>query len=76
MIVERAPIAQYCENVWLASWNNKAKPFVDLVRAQDGDVHAAGRFAMATTALGRSMAWLSLSSQTNRTTLVVKSVPL
>ena len=28
VIIESAPIAQYFENVFLADWNNKAKPFV------------------------------------------------
>jgi len=28
VIVESAPIAQYFEDVFLADWNNKAKPFV------------------------------------------------
>lgn len=28
VIIENAPIAQYFENVFLADWNNKAKPFV------------------------------------------------
>jgi phosphatidylserine/phosphatidylglycerophosphate/cardiolipin synthase-like enzyme len=29
VIIESAPIAQYFENVFLADWNNKAKPFVE-----------------------------------------------
>jgi phosphatidylserine/phosphatidylglycerophosphate/cardiolipin synthase-like enzyme len=28
VIIESAPVAQYFENVFLADWNNKAKPFV------------------------------------------------
>jgi phosphatidylserine/phosphatidylglycerophosphate/cardiolipin synthase-like enzyme len=28
LIIESAPVAQYFENVFLADWNNKAKPFV------------------------------------------------
>jgi hypothetical protein len=28
VIIENAPVAQYFENVFLADWNNKAKPFV------------------------------------------------
>lgn len=33
VIIENAPIAQYFENVFLADWNNKAKPFVAKVGA-------------------------------------------
>jgi phosphatidylserine/phosphatidylglycerophosphate/cardiolipin synthase-like enzyme len=29
VIIESAPIAQYFENVFLADWNNKGKPFVE-----------------------------------------------
>jgi phosphatidylserine/phosphatidylglycerophosphate/cardiolipin synthase-like enzyme len=34
VIIESAPITQYFENVFLADWNNKAKPFVAKVAAK------------------------------------------
>jgi phosphatidylserine/phosphatidylglycerophosphate/cardiolipin synthase-like enzyme len=33
VIIESAPLAQYFQSVFLADWNNKAKPFVAKVAA-------------------------------------------